>query len=520
MKLLSKEVKKYIRENYTKDKNFSQFSREIIEKFDLEIKIQDSFRRQVSTYVRKEVLKETPHEDKKPLKLKKSRFYLLTWEQNNSTLHKELWENILAYKEFLGAELAVIQGIYRQPGGGITALRWSKETQPYWDFTRHDIHKYVNVLSDINIRPTAVSPLSGLDGISRDKTSILGHPKRHLVCLPTLEKAPHKALLTTMAITLPNYTYSKEGKRGEFAHRYGFVIVEVRDKDVFHIRQVEAAKDGSFIDLIHEVSNGKVYKNKKSRAIVWGDIHVGQEDKRLVDKTKELIKTLNIDTSVLHDLADGESVNNHIVKDPIQQFKRFEEGKDDVFTELEQIKKFIIDLPTEKNIIVNSNHDNRFDRWINSSDWKKDIKNATAYLELAQLALKDKQDKGLLVSILEGDINIKGRIIPLGLNDSYRIKDIECAHHGHIGANGSRGSLSGFRTINVPVIVGHSHSLGCLDYAYSVGTSTHLRLGYNTGASNWAQGHCIIHENGIVQQIMFTRGEFTTFNINNNKNAK
>ena len=513
MELLTTEVKEFINENYNTNESISSFSRKIIERFNLDIKIQDSFRRNLSTYIRKNILKEQNIQTKKPLKLKKSKFYLLTWEQNNSTLHKELWDNIIAYKEFLNAELAVIQGVYKQPSGGITTLRWSKETKPYWDFTRHDIHKYVNILSDINIRPTAVNPLSGLDGISRDKTSILGHPKRQLVCLPTLEKAPHKALLTTMAITLPNYTYSKEGKKGEFAHRYGFVIVEVRDKDVFHVRQVEAAKDGSFIDLIYSVSNGIVSKNVKSRAIVWGDIHVGNVDPKVYTKTLELINSLNIDTSVLHDLADGESVNNHILNNPILQYKRFEDNKDDVFKEIKDIKNFVYKLPTNKNIIVNSNHDDRFDRWINSADWKKDIKNASAYLELAKIALEDRSGKGILMAILESDQDINKKIIALGLSDSYRIKDIECAHHGHIGANGTRGSLQGFRTINVPVIIGHSHSLGCLDYAYSVGTSTYLRLGYNTGASNWAQGHCIIHENGIVQQIIFTRGEFTTFKL-------
>lgn len=510
---MTKEIKDYVLNNYTKSKSISELSREIIEKFNITYKREDSVRRNVSYLIAKATsskVKKPTNQTLTPLKLNKSRYYILTWEQNNSKLHKGLWNNILAYKDFLGAELAVILGTYHRPDPRNGVIYYNEETKPYWDFTRHDIHKYVNILSDINISPTAEYPLRGLEGISRDKTSVIGHPKRHFICLPTLEKAPHKALFTTMAVTLPNYSNTKLGKKAEFVHKNGFIIVEIRDEDVFHIRQVEAEKDGSFIDLFNEVREGKVSPTPVAKALVWGDVHVGNTDPNVVDKTYDLINKLNISTSVFHDVADGESVNNHIVKDPIEQIKRADAEQDDVFEEINRITSFIRHTPTTTNIVVNSNHDNRFDRWIKDSDWKKDIKNSRAYLWLADLAINSNNDKGILANILDNDPTINHKVHTLGLNDSYRIGGIEVGMHGHIGINGSRGSLMQFKRLNIPTITGHSHSPGCYDDAYAVGTSTFLRIGYNVGASNWAQAHCIIHKNNIVQHVMFTRGNYTT----------
>jgi len=515
---MTTEVKEYILSNYKQASSVSELSRNIIDKFKITFKREDSVRRWVSSFLARELHNNvTPTTDKttdiKPLQLNESKYYILTWEQNNSKLHKQLWENILAYKEFLNAELAVILGVYHKPDPRNGSVYYNKETNPYWDFTRHDIHKYVNILSDVNVSPTAEYPLRGLEGISRDKTSIIGHPKRHFQCLPTLEGTPHKALFTTMSITLPNYIHSKLGKKAEFVHKNGFVIVEIRNEDVFHIRQVEAEINGSFIDLIHEVSNGEVKINDYAAAIVWGDIHVGSTDTHVKMETDRLVNRLNIPISIFHDLADGESVNNHIVNDPIQQIKRLDKFQDDVFEEINQITKFIKEVPTSQNIIVNSNHDNRFDRWIKDIDWKKDIKNARAYLWLADIALNAQNDKGILANILDNNPDINTKVTTLGLNDSYRIGGFELGMHGHIGQGGTRGSLTQFAKLNTPTITGHSHSPGVINDSYSVGTSTYLRLGYNVGASNWAQAHCLLHKNNTVQHIMFTRGHYTTFDI-------
>jgi hypothetical protein len=84
------------------------------------------------------------------------------------------------------------------------------------------------------------------------------------------------------------------------------------------------------------------------------------------------------------------------------------------------------------------------------------------------------------------------------------------AQHGDVGSNGSRGSLNQFRKLNTKIIVGHYHSPGRKDNVIAVGTTTHLRVGYNQGPSSWLQSHALIHEDGKVQQIHFVNGGFTT----------
>jgi hypothetical protein len=99
----------------------------------------------------------------------------------------------------------------------------------------------------------------------------------------------------------------------------------------------------------------------------------------------------------------------------------------------------------------------------------------------------------------------------LGRRDSFKVVDWELGLHGDVGANGSRGSHQQYRKLNTKVVVGHYHSPQRKDGALAVGTSTHLRVGYNLGPSSWLQSHVIIHKNGKAQHINFIDGEFTTF---------
>ena len=448
----------------------------------------------------------------KKRKLEKKDYYIIGYEQNKTPLHKQLYENILAYKEFLDAEFSVILGRYKNPTSVFSDKKqdnWNEETKPYWSARRHDIHKYLTILADVKIQPTAVTPLASMESLTGVKTSIIGHPKMHLKSVPVLEGYPKKILITTGAITKPNYTDSKSGKRGEFTHKLGFVIVEVRNKEVFHIRQVEADKKGNFIDLCHHVTNGKVKVKKTAQAIVLGDTHIGELDPKIDKVSDEIIKDYKIKTVVHHDLANGESVNNHITKDPIQQYHRYAKGEHLVREEIEDVKKFLSKNPKVHKVIVQSNHNDRYDRWIVNQDWRKDIANSLEYLKYAQAVLEGKAPRGVLAYILEEEFG--DEITCLGYDDSFKIGGIELAHHGHLGSGGSRGSLEQFRKLNTRVIIGHSHTMGRVDNAMQVGTSSYLRVGFNKGASSWMHSHAIIHSNNIAQQILFVDGEYTTF---------
>lgn len=509
---------------YTSTNNISDTAKLFCEQKGLEYT--DSSRKNVSNLLRREgitkTLDEIKEEDKKlddaydiakQRQLSKSKFYIITWEQNNTPLHKNLWKNILKYKEFLGAELSVILGRYKNPTSIFSDEEydtWNEDTRPYWDANRHNIHQYLTILSDVKIQPTASNPLTGLESITGETSTVVGHPKMWLKPVPVLEGHPKKILLSTGAVTVPNYTDSKSGKRGEMHHKLGFVIVEVKDDEVFFIRQVEADKDGNFIDLYYEVNNGELFELDSAEALVWGDTHVNSINEEILPATYEVIDKLGIKYEVHHDLADGTSVNNHIINNPIEQFKRIQSGDDDVEKEIKNIINFLDDSSETTKVVVQSNHNDRFDRWVINQDWKKDLKNALPYLKYTTAVLEGKADKGILAYVLEESFDEED-IICLDYDDSFMISGFEIAHHGHIGANGSRGTLEQFRKMSTNMVIGHYHCPQRADMVLVTGTSSHLREGYNKGASSWLNAHVLIHKNGTAQHLIFVRGEFTTF---------
>ena len=485
----------------------------------------DSSRRRVSGLLSREGvtknLKEISEEEKttekdyalaKQRKLNKSQYYIITWEQNRSQIHENLWNNILAYKEFLGAELSVILGRYKNPTSVFTDRKydtWSEETQPYWDASRHDIHNYVTILGDVKIQPTAANPLTGLESITGETTTIVGHPKMWLKTVPVLEGHPKKILVSTGAITLPNYTDSKAGKRGEFHHKLGFAIIEIKNDEVFFVRQVEADKDGNFIDLYYEVKDGQIYDTDYVDAIVFGDLHAPNFNHDNIAILDEITERLNPKYLVLHDLIDGESVNNHLAKNPVEQYHRMVRGQDNVEEEVESALQFLRDRPDQIKIVVQSNHNDRLDRWLNTNRWDRDLKNALPYLKYLTATLEGKAEKGILAYLIEEEFS-ENEVVSLDYDDSYMINGYEVAHHGHIGANGSRGNIEQFRKMSTKMIIGHSHSPFVADSVVQVGTLTNLREGYNKGASSWLPASCLIHKNGIAQLIIVIDNDYTT----------
>jgi hypothetical protein len=449
--------------------------------------------------------------------------FIITWGQNNTRIHKGFYENIEAYAKEIDADIHIILGRYKNPTSIWTAGQrneetWSDEIIKYADANRHDIHKYVSIMSDVKIQPTATNPMSGMQGMSGINSCIFGSPKVQLEMIPVLESAKPKMMLSTGAVTIKNYTDSKSGKKGEFHHTLGFVVVEIKDKDVFFVRQVTADdKTGSFSDLYYRAEGGKVSKVKSIEAIVLGDAHFGHHDQKVIDTTLGFMDKVKPNHVILHDVFDGDSISHHQMKDPFIQYAKEVNGTNDLNKELDTLMKSLKPFEKHKNVvIVRSNHDDFLDRWLKNEDWKKQptFKNSRLYMQLSDI---------LLEQYGRGSMNVEGvipalikqkypKFITLGRSASYKVKGgWELGQHGDIGSNGSRGSLLQFRRLNTKIVVGHYHSPGRKDGALAVGTSTNMRVGYNLGPSTWLQSHVIIHEDGRAQHINFINGEFTTF---------
>ena len=476
---------------------------QIAERFDIHLRTVSRWKVRLNLTKEKEecnVLKEAGGK-----KLQKKKVYLISWAQNATPVNASFIKNMETYAEFRDAEILIIPGRYKNPTSvwskdQDTEEWWTTEVIPYLYANREDFHKDVTIVGDLKIQPTAVNPLSGLEALTGDTSSIFGHPRVHLTVLPALEGHTKKMMLTTGACTIRNYTDSKRGKKGEFHHTYGFSVLEV-DEDNYYVRQVTANEFGTFTDLYFKVKNQQVTRIDTIAAYVAGDIHERWLDKPVFEKKLELMSKLRPENLVLHDVFDGDSVNHHEEKDPIKKYQRYSTNRHVLADEIKSLIKFMSKVVKYNTTVISSNHDNFLDRWISNMDWKRDIPNAPEYMFYAGVLLKGEAPKGLIPYIL--DKAFDGKINCLGIDESFKVIDIELAHHGHMGSNGSRGGLTQFVKLNTKMVTAHTHSPARRDGVLIAGTSTILRPDYVKGASNWMNSDVILHTDGKLQHIFW-----------------
>lgn len=445
--------------------------------------------------------------------LSNKKYYLVTWGQCSTPVHERFFSNMEAYAAHLDAEISVIAGRYRNPTSIFPDKDkeiWVPRIKPYLDASRHDVHHHMQILSDIKISPTAKMPLTSLEGMSSQKSCVVGHPRVQLKVIPALNGYIPKMMLTTGACTVPNYTDSKAGKIGEFHHTLGFVIIEV-DGDEFHTRQVTADDNGDFTDLMMRVKKGKIQLAEQPLAFIFGDIHVGDHDPILIGETLNLCSILKPKNVILHDIFNGHSVNHHEMKNPFKRYENLQENRSSLKVEIDEMIDFLgdmtQDIPSAKIHVVRSNHDDFIDRYLINSDWKKDVANGLEYMEYGILLLKGEAPKGIIPYLINKRFP---KINTLDIDESLRIDDWEFGVHGHEGANGSRGNPNQYKRLSTKMVTAHTHTPSRIDGVVTVGTSTKLRVGYNTGASSWMQSHGILHADGKVQQIHAINHKFTT----------
>jgi len=449
----------------------------------------------------------------KSRKTKKKKYYLVTWAQNNTPVHAGFYRNLEAYAKFLNADIHAILGRYKNPTSVFSNAKedfWVEEVEKYMDANRHNIHKYVTIMGDIKIQPTAVNPMSNMSAISGKDSCIFGAPKVQMETIPVLEGMQPKIMMSTGALTVRNYTDSKSGKIGDFHHVLGFTIVEIKDEETFFIRYVTANEDtGDFTDLCYKVEDGQVKHVDTISAAVLGDLHLGEHDEKVVDTTLNvLLKKLKPKHLVLHDVFNGHSISHHEANDPFKQYEREQDGSNSIKKEVDFMLEWLENVQDYNVTVVRSNHDDFIDRWLKNSDWKRNIKNAKEYIEYSHILLSGKASKGIVPYLINQKFP---HINTLDRSVMFNVKGWELGQHGDIGANGSRGSILQFRKLNTKCVVAHYHGPGRKDGALAVGTSTRLRVGYNIGPSSWYQSHVIIHEDSKAQHVNFNNGEFTTF---------
>jgi hypothetical protein len=451
----------------------------------------------------------------------KSDKIVVTWAQNATPVHEGFFQALLTYCKANSAQLVVIPGRYRNPtsiwsGSQENAQWWAAEVQPYLMNQRCKLTEHLIVLGDIKIHPTAIRPLSGFESITHSESGILGHPKLQMECIPTPHQRMPKILASTGAVTVKNYTDSKAGKKGDFHHVFGAIVVE-RNGETFHMRHLNARADGAFCDLDRAYFADRVEPSGPYAGLVLGDAHPDVADPVVVNATfgrGGLVERLQPAQLVFHDLFDAYAVNPHHVNNPFMAVHKRSQGLDVVRHEVQNTLLWLKSVTKGRRaVIVPSNHDDMLTRWVKAVDWKLDPTNAHFYLQTALYMIEHTVQKPGRVEIPDpfhywvGKAQLSNvHCIPL--NTSYMIEGIECGLHGHEGPNGARGSRANLSKIGAKTIIGHSHTPGIKEGCYQAGTMTHLQLEYTGPVSSWMNAHVSIDPMGKRHIHICVKGRF------------
>lgn len=431
--------------------------------------------------------------------------FIITTVVAGAPLDTGFYKNIKAYCKDFNAQLLVLVSMPKSDNSLIVPKELSSEV-----FILEDTKLNDNVfILGLKNAANSVDPITGLPRIGqRNGTFICASPKQRLKFVPTgINVFPH-AIMSTGAITNPNYMKSKvlvdkSSYMADNDHVMGAVVLELDKDNTFHFRQIQAAKDGSFVDLGAYYVNGRK-QTLAPEAIVVGDWHAGDTDPKVEAALKELTKRVRPKRWVMHDIFDGLSINPHTLGKSIVRSKLALAGKMNLTLELEKLKTDINMMAklVPEVVIVRSNHDDFLDRYLDTAGYVDDHTNHRLALDLAAHLLDGRNP-------LEEYIGKVKNVTWLKLDQSYSIAGVECGMHGHLGSNGSRGSITQMETAYGSVMFGHSHTPGILRNAWNVGTSTYLELGYNKGASSWVQCSGLVYPNGQKQLINFINGRYT-----------
>jgi hypothetical protein len=458
------------------------------------------------------------------------RRYVITAAQNATPVNEPFFKSLLCYCEANDAQLVVIPYRYKNPTSMWTAEAkdhdwWTPELRPYLmaERTRVQEHEHVVILADIMTQPTATSPLSGFETLVGADSAIIGHPKLELITVPTPQNRLPKLLTTTGAVTVKNYIAGKAGKKAEHHHTFGACVLEISKTKRFHIRQINALDDGSFMELaggLREYTPSGVREVERAAGLVMGDFHEEFADPHAVHATfgkDGMLDVLQPEYLVWHDVHDFYSRNHHHKHEVFTNYAKHHSGADNVERALDKTFATIDALSRDyiTNVFVASNHPDALARWVKEADPKTDPENCVFWARTFEaMCLGSKMTEHGAVTIdpfeLWASKKLKcfDRCRFLARDESFPIAKIEVTFHGDRGPNGARGSRMAFAKIGVKTAIGHGHAPGIRDGCYQVGTKSRIRLGYNSGPSSWLHTDCVIYPNGKRSLLNIIDGEW------------
>lgn len=475
----------------------------------------------------------------------RSRFFITTTAQDSTKIHEDFWNCLKVYAEWLGDCELLVAGctynktLFEDHDNRSAKVGYHPDIDNFITHERIRIGDEVDFCGEMNTLPTAVTPLSGFATYTRARWGIFPHVKVQLESIATMKNARAKQIMTTGAVTLPNYVRKKAGIKAMFHHIIGAVLVELRPDGSTYCRHLLATDmdNGSFYDLDRLITCTGVSIGHRTEAIVYGDIHhekLGEElalatwgyspkDRTLrMDKIKHkpLAEFLNPYHEFYHDLSDFSPRNHHNIGDAHFRFKMHvknrngDEQSDNVECALEGAADFLFAVKhrDRQAHVVESNHHEALTTWLRTADYRTDPENAIFFLRTQLWVYEQMADGVEGADVYEHSLKTLGApddVHFIGEDESFVLcDDIEFGMHGHRGANGSRGAPAAFSRIGMKSVTGHSHSPMIRDGAYVAGVSGKLDMGYNKGPSSWANAHIVVYANGKRAVLTFHRGRY------------
>jgi hypothetical protein len=469
----------------------------------------------------------------KPIRITKPRVgvrrFIFSSAQDDTKIHEQFLTNLEAYAAYIDASIHIAgftynKSLFTEHNKRDNKIRYHHRVEPYLTNDQFDVGGKLLFCGEMNTLPTAVRPLEGFQTYTRKKWGIFPHPRISLESIATMFKEPAKIVMTTGAVTLPNYVPKKAGIRAEFHHVIAAVLVELDDDGDIFCRHLIAEKDGSFQDLTTRVVDGEVMDGYCVEAITWGDIHYEMIDPDVAKacwgdpgSNNGIIDVLEPRYQFFHDVADFRARNHHNINDPHFRFEMFSKGTEDIDAIMRNVADFL--TKTERDfchsVVVESNHDKMLLKWLKGADYKTDPINAVFFLDCQKAqyeAIRDDQDD---FSIFEHVLRSRSKsrlesIQFLRESESLTIcgNSIECALHGHKGANGAKANIQQFAKMGPKANVAHTHAAAIFEGIYQAGTTSKLDLGYNRGGlSSWNHSHIVTYPSGKRIILTMQRGK-------------
>jgi hypothetical protein len=289
-----------------------------------------------------------------------------------------------------------------------------------------------------------------------------------------------------------------QGRKAGLEHQYGFAFVEVVNGRKFNYHPVEAMKNGNFHYNREYYKSGKLY-DEQPEALVLGDWHCGDTCPKTRKATIAMIEELEPKRVFFHDLFNGHSINHHERNNHLSKARLWAQQMDVLEAEveecLEEITFFSKKFPDVEFYVVESNHDIFLNRYIGEENFLEDGQNSVFACKMFVAMHEDDKTPAVKLA-MEILGNVPKNFTFLKEDEEFRIKGVGLDYHGHRGVNGARGTSASFSNYNLKLITGHEHTPKIHPNGMVVGTSTHLKLGYTTGASSWLNAHGLLYSSG------------------------